>query len=654
MKKKICTVRTIRWLLLLAATTAPAAPPLVLHNKGGMRVATPGKMYVSGGIHVSGSSVAISQNGLTALTGDFMHDASGNVFTTDYSGSVSGTLEFRGKTEQTVTTNLGVYSPAQSGSSSGKMDKGTMYLKFPVFMVNNGSRVTVTPGMGVTANSLVLANGNLRLKSDLNGTGGLDQDASLLVRQPVGDYSNGYMEIERSVKYTLGTVAGTNNFKFFGFSAPLSNMYLDYFTDHWVFDPRTGKYNPLRQDRFSPGLGYYVVVRETTNPLAPKDYINDNLVIERENFVFERKYYPDFKDGYWYASIPAEDKPNPQEVLNTEDVSPAGGLIVGDNYFGNPYTCALDIDALFDYWGNDIKPTIWIWAGQAGNFLTVTKDISTAMDGDRKVIPTQQMFVVEGVNTKADFRIPQSARVHNAHRFLRNGQSPQNELLVEVRDPELDNYARMAIGLRPWGKETGDDESDARFIKSDDPYVPQVYAVINPVNPVNPVGMDTLSINSLPMETQQTDFEFLPAQIDGERKYTIHVTRQEGLQTEAAILIDKFTKREVNLFETDTYEFTADKTDNTNRFRIAFVPAGPNVLDDATMNPRQAYVAKQTLYITNNTENNLNGTVEIFNVAGISVFKDRITQRGTNTYPLNLPEGVYIVKSGELVRKIKN
>ena len=645
MKKKVIKIALLSIPVFGGWISLSAVPPVVFQSKGPLQVSSLGVMRVEGGMHVVEGAV-ITQNGLTVLTGDFIHDASANVFTTNYTGSVTGVVEFRGSDVQTVTTNNPAYTPLIGGTTAGKMDRKTMYLKFPDFKINNGNRVIITPSMGVSVNKLVFTNGNLRLKSDENGIN--DQDASLLVNKPVDSYTGGFMEIERNVVYNLGKVVGATGMKYFGFSAPLANMYLDYFTDHWVFDQRmnggAGGYDIHRYDRFDPGIGYFVIIREQSNTTVsdPEDYIRDGLQIQNTHFLFNRTFYSDFWNWDWNALVPASDNPVPQEVLNTGDVSIPGGLKQGDNYLGNPYTCALDVTALFTAWSGNIVPSVWIWSGQAGSWLIITPDMST-MDNLQKIVPSQQMFVVEGVNNVSSFTIPASARTHNAHRFLRSDTPLHNELLIEVQDAELDNFTRMAIGLRSWGKLSGDDESDAKWLKNEDVNVPQIYAV---------VPDDTLSINSLPEDTRSTDFDFVPAQIEGNRKYVMRISRQESLNTEIAVLVDKKEDVEINLFENDTYEFFADRNDNTQRFTVRFAPEYINVTDDANILPREAYCQKQTLLITNNRESDIEKPVEVYNISGQLVYRSEIAHAGTNTYELNLTEGVYIVKSGEVIKKI--
>lgn len=628
-----------------------ASPSVALHSEGAIHVAPAGKMYVQGGIHVNeGATATVSQEGLMVLTGDFIHDASTNVFTTVYDTAQKGTVEFRGTTDQEITTTKLAYTPGMGGSTSGKMDRKTMFLKFPDFKINNGNKVIITPSMGVSINNLAFTSGNLLLKSDENG--GNNQDASLLVDKNV-DYTGGHMEIERNVRYNMGVVTGENfeSIRYFGFAAPMKNMYLDYFTDHWVFDQRmndgAGGYDYRRYQKFEPGIGYFVIVRGTPN-IGEDDFIQNGLLIKNEHFLFNRTFYSDFFDWYW--TVPAEDNPVPQEMLNTGNISIPGGLKQGDNYLGNPYTCALDINALFTHWSGSIVPSVWVWSGQAGNWLTITNDMST-MDNGEKVIPSQQMFVIEGVNNVGSFNIPASARTHNAHRFLRSDSPLNNELLIEVRDAELDNYTRMAIGLRSWGKLSGDDESDAKWLVNEDTNTPQVYAVV----PGNKDSSATtaLTINAIPEDTRSTNFDFVPAKIDGNRKYIMRITRQESLETGMAILIDKKEKKEINLFENDTYEFFAGKNDDTQRFTIRFAPENDTDTENINAVPRDINLNNQVLYITNNRDSDIGKSVEIYNASGLLVFKNEVTHTGTNIYDVNLLNGVYIVKSGETIKKIK-
>ncbi len=681
MKKRVTQSTVLLLLSFWGWINLSAAPPVVFYNKGAVQVSEPGKMYVKGGMHMN-PGAAVTQNGLTVLTGDFIHDAFSNVFTTNYS-TVTGTVEFRGNTDQMVTTRLEAYTPAQTGGNSGKMDRKNMFLKFPDFKINNGNRVIVTPSMGVSVNNLIfdseIHGGRLRLKSDSNVQDpsarpdddlfleNTDQDASLLVEGIAIGYkdstktvigSGDYMEIERNVRYNRGRVADDDEpdpiedpMKFFGFSAPLNNIHLDYFTDHFVFDQRLnggeGDYNSKRWNRFEPGVGYFIIIREVphqhVNP-RPQDNVVNGMYIQNEHFIFNRTFYPDF---FTWGFPGYSEEGQPQEVLNTDNVTVP--LKTGENYLGNPYTCALDVKKLFAAWNGLIKPEMKIWSGYGGNWLTLTPDMSTT-DDPQPVIPSQQMFCVEGLEDKGNFEIPKSARTHNAQRYFRSNNTFRNELLIEVRDAELENFSRMVIGLRSWGELSGEDQSDSRFLQTPDGVSPQLFAVVPHKD--SSVPYDTLTINSLPEDVTSSDFDFVPSfKKKGNRKYIMNFRRQESLETEMAVLIDKKTKMEINIWETSSYEFYADMNDDTQRFAVLF--KSPTQIEEANLRPRDAYLQNQTLYIIHNQESDIRKPVEIYNASGMLVYKNEIVQAGTNTYELNLAEGVYIVRSGEMVKKIR-
>ncbi|MDR0231417.1 MAG: T9SS type A sorting domain-containing protein [Dysgonamonadaceae bacterium] len=730
MEKRVINI--VMLLVLSSFGWINAVPPVAFYNKGAVQVATNGTMYVKGGMHmasevVSGTVVSdavVTQKGLTVLTGDFIHDASSNVFTTIYGASsnpVTGTVEFRGNTDQMVTTRLEAYTPAQTTPARlDQMDRSTQYLKFPNFKINNTKRVIITPSMGVSVNNLDFTSGRLRLKSDPikdaeDYKAGVilgDQDASLLVEGSAIGYvdsiagtvgSGNFMEIERNIVNNRGNITdwGDDPVRYVGFSTPLANMYFDYFTDHFVKDFRLVNEDSLQRrpwERFQPGLGYYIAVRNepNTTTLNPKDFTRDGMYIQNKEFVFARTFYPDFFDedgidnhpwnygwdpykkenmGYeWQSGISMGGEKMPQEILSTGDVSIPNGLQYGYNYLGNPYTCALSTDALFRYWeteeggkvnydidNGDFYPWIWVWSGQDGCRYLITKDDMNTldMDNEEKVIPSQQLFVVLS-KTRSSFTIPASARIHNPHRFLRRAEPLRNELLIEVRETGLDKRSRMAIGLRSWGKESGDDKSDVEIFEAEgkvnvkDATTPQIYARV-PKTEGSSASIK-LSINSLPEETVSTDLEFVPSKLNGTRKYEMKFRRWESLETDIVLLIDKKTGAQHNIREDGPYKFEAEFETGNNpdlykRFTILF--KNPNQIENSNICLRDAYFHGQTLHITNNKESDIGKSIQIYSTSGMLIYRNEINYAGTNTYELNLTEGVYIVKSGEMVKKIK-
>lgn len=64
----------------------------------------------------------------------------------------------------------------------------------------------------------------------------------------------------------------------------------------------------------------------------------------------------------------------------------------------------------------------------------------------------------------------------------------------------------------------------------------------------------------------------------------------------------------------------------------------------------QIYVIQNKL-IVENLPKGKEGTLEIFSIVGIKVYSEKM-KSGTSEYSINLPKGYYIVKIGNIVKKI--
>ncbi len=59
----------------------------------------------------------------------------------------------------------------------------------------------------------------------------------------------------------------------------------------------------------------------------------------------------------------------------------------------------------------------------------------------------------------------------------------------------------------------------------------------------------------------------------------------------------------------------------------------------------------QNKLIVENLPRGKEGTLEIFSIVGIKVYSEKV-KSGTSEYSINLPKGYYIVKIGNIVKKI--
>ena len=663
-------------LLFPVCLSGQDTPPVRFVNMGKMAV-SPGpnngtSLFVPHSMKML-CGAEVSQTGRTVLGGNFLHNSDGKVFTTVYdpSSPLTGVFVFSGNNDytdyiQTITSTLTPYNPQEGSLVSGMMDKSSMFLAFP--NVEISSPVKLTSQMGISVGNLEFKGASLLLESDKNDGSiddvwklSKDQDASLLVHGSVSGYGtggeDGHLEIERVVKANFGDSIKANSNRI-GFSAPLSNMYVDYFSDHWVYDPQNKKYITSRTTRFEKGRGYFVFIREEDgqrNNQRPEDNVADSLIIQNTKFVFNRSYYPDFLDNF-SAQLREEDRTRPQEQLITEDV--AVSIKDGENYLGNPYTCAIDIEEMFTSWNEDWSPEasgvrfnleVGIWSGQASNYLYATPDMSAIdkLDRDEKIIPSQQLFVVKAKTAIPEgISIPRAARVHNAHRFLKSSGSNNDELMLEVREEKLGTYGRLVCGFRPWATLLGNDPSDASFTPSQSGLSPMLYTTAS--------DGKQLSISALPFGTSYMDVSFIAADsLRGERSYQLRATRQESLSTESAILIDRVTGIEQDLFQTPVYEFTSQSGTFQDRFRIVFSPSQTNGIDELESDMRRIYSVGNTLYLSGFSQSDVNQPFSVYSTTGSVVYQNTVSNEGTSSYELNPVPGIYIVKYKNTNIKIK-
>ncbi len=605
----------------------------------------------------------ITQKGRTVLGGDFIHNATGTVFTTNYANlvDITGVFSFSGTSGyvQKLTSTLTPYDPQDGVPNNGMMNKTNMFLAFPNMEVAN--KVKVTPQMGISTKNLEFKGANMLLESDPNGVKegnawikSKDQDASLLVYGTVNGYgtegNKGYMEIERVVKANFGKIvtAASNQI---GFSAPLSNMYLDYFSDHWVYDPQAKKYLTARNAQFEPGKGYFVLIRELSGQSEhPEDNVEDDLYIQNTKFVLARNYYEDFLSRYG-SWLPVADKVRPQEKLLTSNIPVS--LKSGDNYLGNPYTCAIDMEKMFTAWGETwdtstssrFEKSIKVWDARASNFISATPGLS-ALDEGQEVIPSQQLFLVTAKQDIASLQIPAVARVHNAHRFLKSAGNYDNEIMLEVSENLLGTYSRLVAGFRTWGTDNGNDPSDASFTPSLSGLSPMLYTTAS--------DGKQLSISAIPFGAKYMDVSFIAADsLRGERMYSLRASRQESLSSESVLLVDKFTGEEIDLFQTPVYEFSAKAKDLQDRFRIVFAPSLINREEMEELSQKTIYNRGNNLFLDNFRDSDTGQIFRVYNATGMIVYQNRIIHAGTNMYELSLTPGIYIVKYGTLTAKIK-
>lgn len=156
-----------------------------------------------------------------------------------------------------------------------------------------------------------------------------------------------------------------------------------------------------------------------------------------------------------------------------------------------------------------------------------------------------------------------------------------------------------------------------------------------------------MSTNAIPTSTHQMAVYFVPT--EKEQRVRIKPFRTESWNSiERAWLYDKFEDKTVELTADAEYVFTskplAADLASENRFVLYFNEkpnGGDTVIDE---DPISCYYNGSILYVDGLNENDLNSTLQIYDLQGRQMAKTTISNVPSMTYPKILNMGTYIVK----------
>jgi len=126
--------------------------------------------------------------------------------------------------------------------------------------------------------------------------------------------------------------------------------------------------------------------------------------------------------------------------------------------------------------------------------------------------------------------------------------------------------------------------------------------------------------------------------------YHLTIKGADSFENTSLILEDLQTGQKIDLSHVTSYDFTADKGDDTNRFvlHINGVTAVPNVSETDGI---QVFAFGNTVYL--HGQQNLNGRVSIFNTLGQLVYKGVLNGAAKQQIRLNQQQGIYFVRLEE-------
>ncbi len=297
----------------------------------------------------------------------------------------------------------------------------------------------------------------------------------------------------------------------------------------------------------------------------------------------------------------------------------------GWHLLGNPYPSALT-------WGDGnwhldhVNGTADVWDENKGNYTDV-------LSGG--IIPSTNGFFVQVTSGSNSLTIPAADRVHNTQKNYKSTLSTQKETLkFKVTNDANHYYDECTLGFKADATKGCDNAFDSHKLFSIVSTAPSLWTVSN--------GED-FSTNYLPEATTAYDvpLHFKPGV---STVYHLTIKGADSFDNTGLVLEDLQTGKKIDLNHTDSYDFSATKDDDVNRFvlHINDVTAVPTVNETGGI---QVFAYGSTLYL--HGQDRLNGKVSVFNTLGQKVYEGLLNGAARQQIRINRKAGIYFVRLEE-------
>ncbi len=323
----------------------------------------------------------------------------------------------------------------------------------------------------------------------------------------------------------------------------------------------------------------------------------------------------------------------------------------GWNLIGNPFTSAIDCDAIS--WTSPTRQsfttgTQYVWDNDynGGDYRTWNGSSGDLIEG---IIPISQAFFVQAIYS-GNLNIPTTARVHNSTGLYksseRNDESPYVRLQLD-----FENHGNTVfIGFPENGTDYFDYKGDATKIYSNDEF-PQIYVVEDGIK------LSTNALAPLHGESKTVPLH-LDQVVDG--AYTLSLSQLDNLPDMLIRLEDLQTDTIHDLVNNPVYNFNASSGDISNRFLLHFKSnaAGTNEtwVDEKNDN-MDIYTANGNIYIISKDQAaNESGIVEVYSLLGQKLLDQKIDAGTFMRVPFIANHRYLVVRvnkpSGTVVKKV--
>jgi len=448
---------------------------------------------------------------------------------------LSGEIEFRGTSSQTIPSN--------------------------VFLNNTIRNLTINNTSGVINNSSLMITGVLKATTGNLNTGGTLTLISTAAQTALIDGSgNGGVVGDVTMQRHLDPAMG---YKYF--SSPFQNTTATDFSsvvDLTATFPNFYRYNENRENT------------QSQDATGFENYSSSLNILEGYALNFGSASSPKTVEITGTVT-------NGSQQINLSHNN--GTFTKGFNLVGNPYPSPIDWNAASGWTKNNIDDAVYFFSASdqyTGVYTSFVNGVQSGGGSSANIIPSMQGFFVHVTDSPTNtYPVSATLGTTNAVRVTDFSQkfykSPFEDYFTLVRlDAIYDGGIRndeTVIYFENTATEAYDKNYDALKLMNTDPTVPNLYSLSSDKKP--------LSINAV-SAISGSDVLRIPLGINLDKEGWITLIladKEENIFTGYVYLVDLEKRKRINLLDMDHYRFQASAGKNDSRFQLVF---SNSVIDD--------------------------------------------------------------------------
>jgi hypothetical protein len=253
-------------------------------------------------------------------------------------------------------------------------------------------------------------------------------------------------------------------------------------------------------------------------------------------------------------------KINNSAVTKTLQRSPDGGDVLnfGWNLIGNPYPCAIDLDAASGWTKNNVGRAVYVWdgglsGGQYRVYLAATgTEQGIAANGGSRYVAMEQGFFVQAITDGATITMDKPIRVHNAIEFRDSEIIPD---MININVSGNGYSDESVIYYKAEASQNFDFDYDAAKLYGTSA-APQLYTK----------KQDNLLTISSINDFDEFNGKFVYLEVGTASEYMLEFSH--SMVGYSPVLTDLFTDQYI--YPGQNYVFFANPDDNSQRFQFSY------------------------------------------------------------------------------------